>query len=73
VDNLVTSALDDDDAWRDKYTGGALGRYIETGLGESPPDGVGPPEVVPPDDDAELAKYRAHSTVPPWLREGDAP
>jgi hypothetical protein len=75
VDNTSTPALDDDDAWRDKYLGGPFGKYIKGHPDEPSPGGVGPSEEPepPPDDDPELDKYRMHSTVPPWGQEGDTP
>ncbi len=48
-------ALGEDDAGHRKYTGGALGRYITTGLADPPPDGDPSPTTTAPADDPELA------------------
>lgn len=102
VDNWpATPALDDEDAWRERYIGGRLGRYIIGGPTDAPPDVEdappsepererrdaehamidgwvppplrplpAPPDIAPPEDDPELAKYRNSVNVPPWMREG---
>jgi hypothetical protein len=51
-------ALREDDAGHAKYTGGALGRYITTGLEQRP-------ATTEPTDDPELAKYRGRG-LPGW-------
>jgi hypothetical protein len=74
VDNsLVMPALDDEAAWRERYIGGRLGRYI---IG-------GPTDASPDVDDAPLsepAQYRRDAEhalsdgyVPSTLRPLDAP
>jgi hypothetical protein len=68
VDTLPPPPLDEDDAGHEKYTGGALGRYITTGLEDPPPDGDPSPTTTAPADDPELAPYRGRG-LPGW---GDA-
>jgi hypothetical protein len=61
VDNSAP-ALDEDDAGHRKYTRGALGRYITTGLEQRP-------ATTEPTDDPELAKYRGCG-LPGWGAAG---
>jgi len=75
----VSPALDDEDAWRDKYTGGPLAPYIIGGRNDPPPHG----EEVPLDQVDETPKperYRRDAEhalidgwVPPALRPMPAP
>jgi hypothetical protein len=58
-------ALDDDDAGHRKYTRGALGRYIKTGLHDPPPGDTAPV------DDPELVWCRSRGL--PWWSDGEAP
>ncbi len=64
-------ALDNDDAGHRKYTCGALGKYIKTGLGDSSSDMEPPPGDTRPEDDLELVPYRGRGL--PWRGDAGAP
>jgi hypothetical protein len=74
VDNSrVPPLLDDEDAWRERYIGGPLGRYIIGGPTDAPP--AADEEPLP-----ELERYRRHAEhalidgyVPPVLRPMPTP
>ncbi len=72
VENASMVPLNDADAGHAKYIGGALGRYITTGLEHPPLDtDAPPPGATDPADDLALRKYRG-SGMPCW-GEGRAP
>jgi len=73
VDNsLVMPALDDEAAWRDRYIGGDLGRYIIGGPTDAPPAvNDAPPEPERARRDAEHALINA--SMPPALRPPPTP
>ena len=59
VEIPAPAPLRDDDAEHDKYTRGALGRYIKTGLADPLPT------TTAPADDPELARDRGRG-LPRW-------
>jgi hypothetical protein len=71
VDNSLAPPLDEEDSGHRKYTRGALGRYIRTGLEAPPPRSELPPgDPEQPADDPELARYRGRGL--PWWGDGEA-
>ncbi len=68
VDKSPLPPLDDEDAWRERYIGGPLGRYIIGGPTDAPPpvDDAAPPEPDRYRRDAEHALIDGY--VPPTLR-----
>ena len=65
VDKSRLPAPHEDDAGHHKYTGGALGQHIRTGLEDPPPDREPSSHDMQPADDPDLAKYRGRG-MPCW-------
>lgn len=73
VDNSATVPLDDADAGHTKYIGGALGRYIRTGLDEPPPGDDVPVPTEPERYRRDAEHAMIDGWVPPTLRPLPAP
>ncbi len=61
-------ALDDEDAWRDRYIGGTLGRYIIGGPIDAPPDVEDSPPSEPERERRDAEHALIDGSMPPPLR-----